>query len=208
MIDRDVFYKDIRFSLQSNGKYYLATSNIKPERLLHRRIWFDNFGEIPKGFHVHHINGDWTDNRIENLECIEGKIHAKNHMKERMSNSEYRRKTLENLTKAQDSAKEWHASRLGREWHSKISKQSWGNKKKTLKECIICRRLFETYFANRKSVRFCSSACEAKDCYKRYFNDKRKCGWCGIDFLAHKYRKTVCCSYTCSARKRVYDKKL
>jgi hypothetical protein len=37
---------------------------------LHRKIWQDIHGEIPKGFNVVFKNGDVLDVRIENLECI------------------------------------------------------------------------------------------------------------------------------------------
>ena len=37
---------------------------------LHRKIWEDHYGEIPKGKVIDHINGNTLDNRIENLQCI------------------------------------------------------------------------------------------------------------------------------------------
>lgn len=43
--------------------------------LVHRMVWYDNNGEIPKGMHIHHINGNKTDNRIENLELHSNSEH-------------------------------------------------------------------------------------------------------------------------------------
>ena len=49
-----------------NGKY----------RFEHRLIWIQHNGPIPKGWHVHHINGVKDDNRIENLQAMPSKKHA------------------------------------------------------------------------------------------------------------------------------------
>lgn len=39
-------------------------------RLEHRVVWERHFGPIPKGMHIHHINGNKVDNRIENLALV------------------------------------------------------------------------------------------------------------------------------------------
>jgi len=47
----------------------------------HRFIWEKNHGKILNGFHIHHINLDNTDNRIENLQLLHGGEHSKFHNK-------------------------------------------------------------------------------------------------------------------------------
>jgi len=48
-----------------------------------RQVWRHAHGPIPAGYHVHHKDGDFTNNALENLECVEGKAHNSEHSRER-----------------------------------------------------------------------------------------------------------------------------
>lgn len=74
-----------RKSVEYNGDVYASHSGgyrrktTGDRELLHRQVWKDAYGEIPRGFNIHHINGDKLDNRLENLEMLSASEHTKKH---------------------------------------------------------------------------------------------------------------------------------
>ncbi len=50
-----------------NNYVYVYDKDTKNANVEHRVIWKQHYGPIPKGMHIHHINGKKYDNRIENL---------------------------------------------------------------------------------------------------------------------------------------------
>lgn len=61
-------------NLMANG-YVRVKVNTNDWRYEHRLVWEAANGPIPDGCHVHHINHDRTDNRLENLELLPGREH-------------------------------------------------------------------------------------------------------------------------------------
>lgn len=45
----------------------------------HHLVWFENKSTIPKGYVIHHKNGNHRDNNIENLELLTIKDHKQWH---------------------------------------------------------------------------------------------------------------------------------
>ena len=53
---------------ETHRTYYMGGAKWKKSaKYLHRKIWEDNFGEIPKGFVIHHKDGNRSNNTIENF---------------------------------------------------------------------------------------------------------------------------------------------
>ena len=61
----------------SNG-YLRGTLNGKRD-YMHRIIYEQALGTIQKGCHIHHKNGDKTNNRLDNLMMIPGRLHIREH---------------------------------------------------------------------------------------------------------------------------------
>ena len=77
----------------------------------YRLVWFLANGPIPEKHHIHHINGDPSDNRLENLECVEGSRHTAQHSRERYENGYRIPQTTATLEAARESRRRNHADR-------------------------------------------------------------------------------------------------
>lgn len=196
-------YKGEKFWLQSTGRYYQSGDKTKAERLLHRRIWIEHFGEIPLGYAVHHIDGNWRNNDLSNLEIMPAAEHMRRHMHDRWQDPRYSQKMRNNLAKAIEAAKEWHSSPEGIEWHKRNGKAAWIGRKRVASSvlCQVCSAEIVTFFPTR--TRFCSRNCDRANSYRVNFTSERQCACCGAKFMANKYRKTAYCSRACSNRHRV-----
>jgi hypothetical protein len=57
--------------------------SVRVVSLAYRVVWYSYYGEIPEGHHIHHLNENVKDNRITNLELIDGKEHVAMHSRGR-----------------------------------------------------------------------------------------------------------------------------
>jgi len=120
---------------------------------LHRYVWEKHNGEIPKGMHVHHIDGDTTNNEISNLEIVTSMEHSKKHYAENLP------KWRRNMDIARIAAIEWHKSEAGREFHKRLGKLSWTNKQWHPATCQQCGKGYTTPYPERS--KFCGNNCKA-----------------------------------------------
>jgi hypothetical protein len=140
-------------------KYYLSQSTDYKKRKrakgLHVAIWeFYSGQKVPKGWCVHHKDGDTFNNSFENLECIPRYEH------DRIPKNVDVEKNKEHLAKIRPLTKAWHCSEEGRAWHKQHGKDGWKNRKPVKKICIECEKEFETYFPSR--TKYCGGTCYAR----------------------------------------------
>ena len=78
--------------------YYIINQKKRENngKLLHRLFWENYYKKsIPKGYDIHHINGNKLNNNINNLQCVKHEIHTKYHTKNHWKNKEYLKKQYE-----------------------------------------------------------------------------------------------------------------
>ncbi len=199
-----VLYKDEKFFIQTSGRYFHSGRKGKGrERLLHRRVWADNFGPIPEGLDVHHRDEDWRNSDPRNLALIPADEHKRLHMLARMADPVLRAAAIQALRDNSHKAAEWHASPAGRDWHSLNSLQAWEKREMKSAKCTVCAKAYGTYFESRS--RFCSNKCEQKEARERHKTATGDCLQCGEPFTFLKFRKTPqeCCSRGCGIRRRL-----
>jgi YHS domain-containing protein len=188
-----------------NGKrYYLCGFYFQRNGVrLHRVVYRFNHGEIPAGYHVHHIDGNRANNDISNLEHREACEHSSEHAN-RPEHIAYGRMHIERIRPL---ASKWHGSDKGKEWHSQHGKEVMENRTDATYACTHCGREFSTKhrYGEGEST-FCSNKC--KSAFRRdsgIDDEQRICRYCGEAFTVNKYSKTETCNRTCAQRLRFAD---
>lgn len=185
-----------------NGEsFYLCGSYFQHKgKRLHRTVWEYHNGDIPKGYHVHHKDGNRCNNDIANLVLMQGKQHLSDHMQ----SEERKDKARENIKHAIDAAPAWHHSEEGKQWHSEHGKSTWKNRAYITYVCTYCDKEFNSrnvYGQNQNH--FCCNNCKAA--YRRNSgvdNEERICPVCGKTFVVSRYSKNITCSNECGRERR------
>lgn len=71
----------IKGSFKSNSGYTILRLSSNKLVPLHRYIWKQNYGYIPKGCEIHHKDGNIDNNNIHNLVLCTIVIHHNKHIK-------------------------------------------------------------------------------------------------------------------------------
>jgi endogenous inhibitor of DNA gyrase (YacG/DUF329 family) len=187
----NIIYAGLVFRKHYKQEYYYNPYS-KPYRSLHRRMWFDVNGMIPKGYHLHHKNGDPSDNRLDNFELKERFSHLSEHGKT------LAKEKLERFQKAGiKKAAEWHKSKDGVAWHKQHAKAfKFGEFDYGKAECEDCGK---KYHKKTKRSRFCSNACKSN--WRRKNKPDlitKSCPTCGQEYQTRKYLPAKYCSKACT----------
>lgn len=182
-----------RFKKDNKTGYYLSSGNlVNGKRIrLHRYIWEYYYGEIPKGYDIHHKDHNKDNNDISNLEMLLKEEHIDLHKRE--ITDETRNKYRENMNEnARPKAIEWHKSIEGSKWHKEQYKISLG---KLEPQKFICKNCNKEYYSmNVGTNSFCSNKCKSAYRRKSGIDDiLRNCIICGKQFKINKYSKKIKC---------------
>lgn len=183
-----------------NGEsYYLCGYYYQRKgRRLHREVWMHHNGEIPTGYHVHHADGDKSNNNVENLVLMKGSDHLSEHM----STPERKERSRALAAEIRELTKEWHGSEAGKAWHSEHGKDAWAKRDEQTYTCMWCGKEFQTKRMYGKDENcFCSANCKQRHRYHSGVdNVERVCPTCGKVFVTNRYNKAKACSPWCSRR--------
>ena len=214
-----------------NGVTYCQTStkHYSGRPTIHRAIWFYYYGEIPNGYHIHHIDGNPANNGIENLQCLTVADHAAAHHAMKMvtvcKNCGVKFETNSFRPKhfCSEECKHQHTQSLQMETRicavcgktfscrKSLNQTTCSNKcawqirpapSKITATCEVCGKEFTTI---RRGVRYCSQKCRVHAKYERD-KVKRICPVCGKEFMSPKNPLSTCCSMSCSHKYRRHPK--
>lgn len=190
MDDKFQYFNDVKFCKDEKTGYYL---NGSIHERMHRYVWEHYCGKIPEGFQVHHIDGDKSNNVIDNLALMTNSAHQRLHGKEEARKAMMRKRAEE----MRPAAIKWHKSEEGRKWHSEQGKL---NQERVKPKKYICKHCGKEFYSKPfgRHHDFCSNACKAAN--RRELgvdNETRICPVCGKEFMVNKYSKTRFCSREC-----------
>jgi len=193
-MNKTIIYKNRTFTLGTKGRYYFGRVKGK-NWSLHRYKYTIERGDIPEGWHIHHIDGDCFNNDIDNLEPIDPKKHSDLHPPSEDTLKKWQEAGIEK-------APEWHGSEEGIEWHKKHYEDNVKSKfhERVSAVCSFCSAdtmTAKSILAKKGNI-FCSNKC--KSAWRRKNKPDKKmviCPTCSTEFETLKYLPNMYCSLKC-----------
>ena len=207
-MEDSIIYNNITFRKNKNGYYYGRRKGISNPIWLHREIYVtETKCDIPKGYHIHHIDGDKENNVAYNLQCMSEhehyRLHSSEHTDSKLKNNWFihRNEECQELVALAKSGKYIGKTRL-----RKLQK---GKKNRV---CAECNKEFILKERDRNDTKFCSNRCRDRyhirkrstkgDNFERLEN--RTCKMCGEKYNA-KAGSQIFCSKECKRKHRAAD---
>jgi hypothetical protein len=156
------FHFEKKFYQDKKSGYWISTTI--PHIRAHVWVWKKYKGEIQKGFHIHHLDGNKSNNEIINLEMISCHDHISTYhnTEERKIANKIHAERIRPLTK------KWHSSDEGLNWHKEHGIKTWNERKSFKINCLMCGCEIETKTYHQK---FCHQNCKARHA-RRLFKSK------------------------------------
>ncbi len=151
-------------SKRSELKNYFVSSATKlfsgKTKRLHRYLWEKHNGPIPKGWHIHHKDGNYLNNNLSNLELVSPKEHIYKHYQANLPG------WREGIKKAIARASEWSHTREGQIFRHNQGKNNakYLPRYQIKRNCDWCGK---EYVAKTNFGKFCHNNCKAKALRKR-----------------------------------------
>ena len=185
-------------SRRSDSRYFKAFKGARDKHYLHRRIWEDANGPIPEGCHIHHKDGDASNNALDNLECLDGSEHMALHSGE----EERRVWASSHADRIRPLAAKWARTEEGRAaLRLRAEKQGFGKWGTVPRKCQRCGVEFQA--SQNGTHLYCSNKCKAAARRESGVDDVTKtCVNCGKEFVANRYARAKSCSRLCAASYR------
>lgn len=193
-----IVYEGVTYKRRIGERYYQAWVYDKDKKewwsdSLHRAVWRKHNGPIPDKHHIHHVDDDWNNNDISNLECLTAKEHRWRH-RDKM------RRTPEQMRPTREALSVWFEKNRGTK---KYKKQCQRRGKITWDRAVyrkyVCKFCGDTFLSRAyKPPTICSSSCRDKHVEKKKV--EKPCEQCGKKFLTAW--GSPCCSLSCAGKLR------
>lgn len=190
-------FNGLRYYRRPRYRYYRSDPG-KGGTYLHRDVWSFHHGVIPEDCHIHHVDGDPTNNDPGNLECKTGSDHMAYHMAEpgrKETSSKYFKIAVFAAAEKRNANPEWSS---GVSRNAGIATAMLVAALPSIDaECAWCHKPYKVKAIFKKRG-FCSASCQGMARKASGVDDEsRCCTICGSSFNANRYAKTQTCSTAC-----------